>query len=149
MPKLAPITTIEKTIGRYNKTPMTSEGSWILTFCKKHWYHSNEIFQIRSTSFFDTRPPCRLHSCIHWNGTCLVVCILSSFKLECFLQGNKNDLTTRLLLTEEDVNRDLSNLTLVGPETQARLEALLAAAGKCFNDKGQTKQIFRIKKWFW
>ena len=51
------------------------------------------------------------------------------------MQGNKNDLTTRLLLTEEDVNRDLSNLTLVGPETQARLEALLAAAGKCFNDK--------------
>lgn len=34
---------------------------------------------------------------------------------------------------EDGLNNDLSNLTLVGPETQAKLEALLEAAGRMFH----------------
>jgi len=62
--------------------------------------------------------------------------------LDYLLSGQKKDLasTCRLLLSdEESLNQDLSNLTLVAPETQARLEALLevagvAADGKAFTD---------------
>ena len=46
---------------------------------------------------------------------------------------DKRELTTRMLMAEEEeeeMSHDLSNLTLVGPETQARLEALLEAAGR-------------------
>lgn len=50
----------------------------------------------------------------------------------------QNDLTSRLLLAEDDLHHDLSNLTLVGPETQARLEALLEAAGVAADGKAFT-----------
>ena len=46
--------------------------------------------------------------------------------------GQKKDLasTYRLLLSDEEgLNHDLSNLTFVAPETQAKLEALLEVAG--------------------
>ncbi|XP_012556375.1 ankyrin repeat domain-containing protein 17 isoform X1 [Hydra vulgaris] len=45
---------------------------------------------------------------------------------------------SRLRLAENNINQDLSNLTLVGPETQARLEALLEAAGVATDGKAFT-----------
>ena len=44
------------------KTPkielvISSERSWILTFRKKRWNHSNEFFKISLTCFFDPGPP--------------------------------------------------------------------------------------------
>ena len=47
------------------KTPkielvISSERSWILTFRKKRWNHSNEFFKISLTCFFDPGPPYRL-----------------------------------------------------------------------------------------
>ncbi|XP_066918341.1 ankyrin repeat domain-containing protein 17-like [Clytia hemisphaerica] len=59
-----------------------------------------------------------------------------SMSLQCL--DHTNNLTTRLLLAGEDINHDLSNLTLVGPETQARLEALLEAAGVAADGKAFT-----------
>lgn len=56
---------------------------------------------------------------------CLIILLL---QLACF--NHPNDITSRLLLAEDGINHDLSNLTLVGPETQAKLEALLEAAGQ-------------------
>ena len=56
-------------------------------------------------------------------------------QIDCLISGKKQDLasTCRLLLSDdEEINRDLSNLTLVAPETQARLEALLEVAGMLF-----------------
>ena len=44
------------------KTPkielvITSERSWILTFRKKRWNHSNQFYKISLTCFFDSGPP--------------------------------------------------------------------------------------------
>lgn len=60
----------------------------------------------------------------------------SSLQIDYLISGQKKDLasTCRLLLSDEEgLNRDLSNLTLVAPETQARLEALLEVAGRFTN----------------
>lgn len=52
--------------------------------------------------------------------------------------NHSSDLTTQLLMGEDGLNNDLSNLTLVGPETQAKLEALLEAAGVAADGKAFT-----------